>query len=290
MEKFNITKTASTPMRPSLKLWLKEDTEPSDTTKFRSMLNTIGYCRRTRPDLLFVLKELSQVQSRPDKGAWETMYRMYAYLRKYPDYGILFKKTKGKLEIKMYSDSDSNGCPKTKRSTGGELVYFNGNAILADCANQSLITDSSAYAETYQVNHCFKLYYAFRTLLQELGIEVEMSPIYTDNSAAKSISFKTGLTKLTRHFDIKTLFYRQYVGSIVELKKVSTTENPADIMTKSLDVKTYQKHMQNIMVKETDLTYDVTKCVSDMFKMMMMRNSLQIIRFIENNCKDSIGK
>ena len=73
------------------------------------------------------------------------------------------------------------------------------------------------------------------TLLEELGAEAT-ARVHVDASAAKGIIERTGLDKI-RHIDVNVLWIQeQEVRGRVPLRKIDGTKNPADLMTKHLEV------------------------------------------------------
>ena len=69
-------------------------------------------------------------------------------------------------------------------------------------------------------------------LLEQQGYEVEIV-LHSDASAAIGASQRLGAGKRMKHLEIQDLWIQQLVRSkILTIKKVSTHENPSDILTK----------------------------------------------------------
>uniref|UniRef100_A0A7S3PQJ1 Reverse transcriptase Ty1/copia-type domain-containing protein n=1 Tax=Aplanochytrium stocchinoi TaxID=215587 RepID=A0A7S3PQJ1_9STRA len=251
-------KPAPSPMREGMKIFPTLE-EPQDVTKFRSMLNSASFLRKTRFDILFVLKELAQVQNRPNSFAWNTMHRLFRYLATSRDLGILITNKGGANSNNEFlmakCDASNNSCPVTHRSTGGALIYFSQCIFTAECKNQTLITDSSCYAEVYEVARTVKLLIAVAKILKELGLykEGKLIPVYCDNQAALDISIKSNMSKRSRHFELYATFFKQYVGRFIEVVKVDTKENEADILTKALSPATFIAHRDKFMTSKSKL-------------------------------------
>mmetsp|Transcript_14375 Transcript_14375/g.16324 ORF Transcript_14375/g.16324 Transcript_14375/m.16324 type:complete len:469 (+) Transcript_14375:3-1409(+) len=242
-------KSTQTPISEATKIYQENNiVSPEQATLYRSMLNSASYLRKTRYDILYALKELAQVQNKPTERAMKELNKLYRYLYWTKNYGLLFRKTENeqkKVTIEAYSDASSNSCPATFRNSGGQVIYVNGSPFYAECKNQSIITDSSNYAECYEVARTTKLLIAVVQLLEEMGLyernEKELIPIYVDNKATIDSSVKSNMSKRTRHFEIRIAFYKQYVGNLIILKYVETAENVADIFTKALGTKKFHK-------------------------------------------------
>lgn len=79
-------------------------------------------------------------------------------------------------------------------------------------------------------------------LAADIGIEVDIR-LHTDSSAASGIATRRGIGKL-KHLDTKTLWVQDQVErGIIKMRKVSGTDNPADILTKYLGSGVLHHHM-----------------------------------------------
>ena len=68
--------------------------------------------------------------------------------------------------------------------------------------------------------------------------------IHTDSTSGKSIATRIGSSKKAKHIDLKYLFIQQLVQSgILSIHKISTHDNPADILTKYVPAEVLNKHL-----------------------------------------------
>ena len=96
-------------------------------------------------------------------------------------------------------------------------------------ATQSL---SSAEAETKALTKSAIESLYMKHLLEQQGFEVEIV-LHSDASAAIGAAQRLGAGKRMKHLEIQDLWIQQLVRSkILTIKKVSTHENPSDILTK----------------------------------------------------------
>ena len=95
---------------------------------------------------------------------------------------------------------------------------------------------SSAEAELYAMIEGVTRSKGLHSLASELGFDniSNVVNLMTDSSAAKSFVCRRGLGRM-RHLEVRDLWLQKEVndGKVV-VKKVSGTENPADLMTKIL--------------------------------------------------------
>ena len=91
---------------------------------------------------------------------------------------------------------------------------------------------SSGEAETKAITKGTVEALYMKHLLEQQGFEVEIV-IHSDASAAIGTCNRLGAGKRTKHMEIQELWIQQLVrNKIITIKKISTHENPADIVTK----------------------------------------------------------
>ena len=68
--------------------------------------------------------------------------------------------------------------------------------------------------------------------------------LYTDSTSATSLASKLGVNRRSRHISLRYLWIQDLrQAGEVEIRRVTTHENPADIYTKLLPAATLQKHL-----------------------------------------------
>ena len=85
----------------------------------------------------------------------------------------------------------------------------------------------------------------------EVGVVFGATPIilYTDSTAAKSFASRRGLGKM-RHIETRELWLQESVNKKdVLLRKAQGEDNPADMMTKYLQVKEITKHARSLGIE-----------------------------------------
>jgi hypothetical protein len=81
-----------------------------------------------------------------------------------------------------------------------------------------------------------------KQMLEEYDVKQGVRTLYCDNLSAINISKNPIQHSRTKHIDIRHHFIRDFVEEkIVTLEHVSTEEQLADIFTKALDVKQFEK-------------------------------------------------
>ena len=116
---------------------------------------------------------------------------------------------------------------------------------------------SSAEAEFYAMIEAVVRSKGLKSLARELGFRNVSNVVVlgTDSSAAKSFVCRRGLGKM-RHIEIRDLWLQKEVREgRLKVVKVVGSENPADLMTKILNIGEIEerlKRMNLMMVRRSD--------------------------------------
>ena len=92
-----------------------------------------------------------------------------------------------------------------------------------------------------------------QSLLQELKLTQLAKPfeltVYTDSSSGKALASKLGLTRKSKHVQLRFLFMQDLVASgQLKLSRVPSERNPADVLTKYLQASTLHKLLPKLGV------------------------------------------
>ena len=100
-------------------------------------------------------------------------------------------------------------------------------------ANQAVLALSSGGAEFYAIVRGCCQGLGAQSMLKDLGVEVRVR-VNTDASAARGTCLRKGLGKV-RHIEVNQLWVQEAIAnSRIQLSKVNTQENLADVLTKHL--------------------------------------------------------
>ena len=152
------------------------------------------------------------------------------------------------LQLEAYSDSNYTGHdPTNAKSTTGNLIFFAGALIAWSSSLQPTIATSSAEAEYTAVYDTSRYIIYFRQFLEELGFHSTScknpTRIWEDNTACISQSKNPTLKHYrTRHIKLHSHYLRDLVSRReVQLEYISTTDQLADILTKPLPPRDFQR-------------------------------------------------
>ena len=108
-----------------------------------------------------------------------------------------------------------------------------------------MIALSSAEAEFVALVKAVAEGMAVQALALELGWNLGLV-VHVDSAAAKAITIRSGIGRV-RHLEVKTLWVQAALrdGRFV-LKKVPGTENPANVLTKSLGLADFEEDLLRV--------------------------------------------
>ena len=100
---------------------------------------------------------------------------------------------------------------------------------------QTCVTQSTTEAEYVSTSEACKEAVWLGRLVIDLGIKEQMPMLHCDSQSAIQLARNPVYHAKTKHVDVKYHFIREMLeDKQIELVKVHTTENPADILTKGL--------------------------------------------------------
>lgn len=106
---------------------------------------------------------------------------------------------------------------------------------------QSVVALSTTEAEYMAVTEAVKEGIWLKGILRELGINQEVVTVLCDSQSAIHLVKHQAFHERSKHIDVRLHFVRDKVEQrVVEVVKVSTQENAADMLTKALPVSKFR--------------------------------------------------
>jgi hypothetical protein len=140
-------KPCSTPVDTSAKLSVASALI-SDATHYRGLAGALQYLTFTRLDIAYVVQQACLYMHDPHEPHLALVKRILRYIRGTLDYGFqLHRSSTIDADPIVYSDADWAGCPATRRSTSGYVVFLYDNLISWSSMRQHIVSRSSAEAE-----------------------------------------------------------------------------------------------------------------------------------------------
>lgn len=167
--------------------------------------------------------------------------------------GLLYETNSSKSEIKGYVDSDYAGDLDSRRSQTG-YTFKLGESVICWKANlQSIVALSTTEAEYIACTEAVKEALWLKGISKELGIDQKKITIFSDSQSALHPSKNQMYHERTKHIDVRLHFIRDVIAEgKVELKKVSTEDNPTDMLTKALPLSKFDHCRRLLNITESE--------------------------------------
>ena len=151
----------ATPLPKNIKLNDIKEVLPKDQTAntnvpYSKAIRSLMYMAiQTRPDIAFVVQNLSQYTSHPAHEHWMAVKQVLWYLKGTRDEGILFKCAKTLPKLEIFSDTDFANQADVK-SISGYVCIMDGACITWSSKKQGTVALSTAEAEYISLIHATK--------------------------------------------------------------------------------------------------------------------------------------
>ena len=206
------------------------------------------YSIMTRPDLAQAVGQLQRFCRDPRKRHWYAALRVVKYIKGTKNYGLCYTKD-GLEKVIGYADSDWASDEEDRKSTTGWVFIYMGAAICWKSKKQpGRAARSTAEAELIALDQAVREALWLRKMCK--GLDIGVSPdgkaptiiVYEDNEACLNIANGSQWSQETKHVQVKHFAVREDVrDKRVEIRRVDTSENIADMFTKALGRVKFQK-------------------------------------------------
>nr|GEU60073.1 hypothetical protein [Tanacetum cinerariifolium] len=229
-------KSASTPMETHKPLSKDVDGTDVDVHLYRSMISSFMYSTSSRLDIMFSVCAYSRFQVQPKVSHMHAVKRIFRYLKGQPNLGLWYPKD-SPLELIAYSDSDDAGASLDRKSITGGCQFLGSRLIFWQCKKQTIVANSTTEVEYIAASNCRGQVLWLQNQLLEYGYNFMQTKIHVDNESAICVVKILVCHSKTKHIEIRHHFIRDsYEKMLIEMVKIHTDYNIADILTKAFDV------------------------------------------------------
>ncbi|GKA06533.1 putative ribonuclease H-like domain-containing protein [Tanacetum coccineum] len=208
----NVIKTASTPFRRQMPL-VKE-------------MNQSDAC--------------SRFQVTPKTSHLSAVKRIFRYLKGKPKLGLWYPR-ESSFDLESYSDSDYAGANLDRKSTTGGCQFLGRRLITWQCKKQTIVATSTTEAEYVAAASCCGQVLWIQNQMLDYGFNFMNTKIYIDNESTICIVKNPVYHSKTKHIAIRHHFIRDaYEKKLIQVLKIHTNDNVADLLTKAFDVSRFQ--------------------------------------------------
>ncbi|GJV16536.1 putative ribonuclease H-like domain-containing protein [Tanacetum coccineum] len=237
---FSSVKTVSTLMETHKPLSKDADGTDVDVHLYRSMIGSLMYLTSSRSDIMFAVCTCSRFQVQPKASHMHAVKRIFRYLKGQPTLGLWYPKD-SPLDLIAYSDSNYAGASLDRKSTTGGCQFLGCRLISWQCKKQIVVANSTTEAEYIAASNCCGLVLWLQNQLLGYGYNFMQTKIYVDNESAICIVKNHVFHSKTKHIEISNHFIRDsYEKILIEIVKIHTDYNVADLLTKAFDVNRFK--------------------------------------------------
>ncbi|GJZ01960.1 putative ribonuclease H-like domain-containing protein [Tanacetum coccineum] len=233
---FVIVKTASTLLEPNKALVKDEEAEDMDVHLYRSMIGSLLYLTASRPDIIFVVCVCARFQVTPKTSHLHVVKRIFRYLKGQPKLGLWYPRD-SPFNLEAFSDSDYAGASLDRKYTTGGCQFLGKRLISWQCKKQTIIANSTSEAEYVAAANCCGQVLWIQNQMLDYGFNFMNTKIYIDNESTICIVKNLVFHSKTKHIEIRHHFIRDsYKKKLIQVIKIYTDHNVADLLTKAFDV------------------------------------------------------
>ncbi|GJX48080.1 putative ribonuclease H-like domain-containing protein [Tanacetum coccineum] len=242
LKKFSFTnvKTASTPMETQKPLLKYKDGKEVDVHLYRSMISSLMYLTSSRPDIMFAVCICARYQVNPKVSHLHAMKRIFRYLKAQLKLDLWYPKDLP-FDLVAYTDSDYAGASLDRKSTTGGCQFLGCRLISWQCKKQTVVANSTTEAEYVAASSCCGQVLWIQNQLLDYGYNFMHTKIYIDNESTICIVKNPVFHSKTKHIEIRHHFIRDSnEKKLIQMIKIHTDKNVADLLTKAFDVSRFQ--------------------------------------------------
>ena len=238
----------------------------NESWDYRSVVGKLNFLEKsTRPEIAYAVHQCARFSSDPKQSHANAVKYLCRYLLATKTKGLLLHPDPNKsFEVHVDCDfagnwvkEDAMNDPSTAKSRTGYIISYGGCPVLWASKLQTEVVLSSTESEYVGLSESLRIAIVMMGLLLEMksfGIPISKTTpkvfckLFEDNAGAIHLAKVPKMRPRTRHINQKYHHFREWVKSgLIEILPIDTLEQPADLMTKPLDLASFVKHRKAIM-------------------------------------------
>ncbi|RVW37994.1 Retrovirus-related Pol polyprotein from transposon TNT 1-94 [Vitis vinifera] len=230
-----VATSVDTPMELNVKLRKEEGDLLADPSLYRKLVGSLVYLTITRPNISFVVQQVSQFLQTPRHLHLVVVRRIIRYVQGTSTRGLFFP-AGNSTRFVAYSDANWAGCADTHCSITGWCVFLGDALISWKSKKQDRVSKSSTESEYRAMSLTYSEIIWLRGLLAELDFsETDPTPLHADNTSVIQITANPIYHERTKHIEVDChSIHEAFEAHVITLPQISTNLQIANIFTKAL--------------------------------------------------------
>ena len=236
-----------------------EDVIPAVRQLYQSKIGSLMYLMLgTRPDLAYSVGKLASFSSNPSSHHIHALDRVLLYLHGSARLHLDWWPEEENLEPTGFTDADFAGDSSDRKSIGAYCFDITGTVFSWSSKKESTVATSTMEAEyiaLYMGSQQAAWIYQF---YKQIGFPLdEPIEIFCDSQPALSVARGEETHRKAKHLDVDLHSIRERVAlGQIQLKWIKSSNNPADILTKSIPCDDFIKHCRAMGLEEEAVDSD----------------------------------
>ncbi|GKF11954.1 hypothetical protein Tco_0049880 [Tanacetum coccineum] len=157
-----------------------------------------------------------------------------------PKLGLWYPKD-SPFDLEAYTDSDYAGASLDRKSTIEGCHFLRSSLIPWQYKKQTIVANSTTKAEYVATSSCCGQVLWIQNQLLNYGYNFMNTKIFIDNESTICIDKNPVFHSKTKHIEISHHFIRDsYEKRLIQVIKIHTNHNVADLLTKAFDFSRFQ--------------------------------------------------
>ncbi|GJS63655.1 hypothetical protein Tco_0678219 [Tanacetum coccineum] len=191
-------------------------------------------------DPYYQTSKLKIFQVTPKVSHLHAVKRIFRYLKGQPKLGLWYPKD-SPFDLEAYSDSDYASASLDRKSTTGGCQFLGSRLISWQCKKQTIVANSTTKAEYVAAASCCGQVLWIQNQMLDYGYNFMNTKIFIDNESTICIVKNPVFHSKTKHIEIRHHFIRDSnEKKLIQMIKIHTDQNVADLLTKAFDVGRFQ--------------------------------------------------
>ncbi|GKD98648.1 hypothetical protein Tco_1382545 [Tanacetum coccineum] len=198
------------------------------------------YLTASRPDKMFAVCVCARFQVTPKTSHLHIMKKIFRYLKGHLKLGLWYPRD-SPFDLEDFFDSNYAGVSLDRLSTTKGCQFLGRRLISWQCKKHTIVANSTTEVEYVAAANCYRQVLWIQNQLLDYRYNFMNTKIFINNESTICIVKNLVFHSKTKHIKIRHHFIRDsYEKRLIQVIKIHTDHNVADLLTKAFDVSRFQ--------------------------------------------------